>query len=47
MGVPMTKYRCTECRTTNTRESKSGAPRREGCTKSRDGKHRWVIEQKF
>ena len=47
MGVPMTKYRCTECNYAVTKESKRGVPRREGCTRSRDGKHHWIVESKF
>jgi hypothetical protein len=47
MGVPMIKYRCTECNTAKTKEAKGGRPREDGCTRSRNGKHHWIIESRF
>lgn len=39
MGVPMAKCGCTERNRTIVKELKGGVLRREGYTRSRDGKH--------
>lgn len=46
MTVPMVMYRCTECGRGVRREASSGEPNRLGCTRSKDKRHRWIIESR-